>query len=70
MVRCEIFFLLLHIVKLVFGYQRELKTLVASVSTFQPGDMADNDWNLICDISSNGAVFASSVKLAHYHLIS
>lgn len=61
--------MLLHIVKLVFEYQRELKTVAMSVSIFQPGDMADNVWTLICDISSNGAVFTSSVKLVHYHLI-
>lgn len=54
----------------MFGYQRELKTLVTFISVFQPGDMADSDWTSICDLSSSGAVFTSSVKLTHYHLIS
>lgn len=38
------------------------------VSILLPGDMADNDCTLICDVSSSGAVF--NVKLVHYPLIS
>jgi len=41
------FFLLLHVVKLVFGFQRKLKTVYVTyqngVSMFKPGDMVSSD---------------------------
>ena len=61
------FFLLLHVVKLVFGFQRKLKTVYVTyqngVSMFKPGDMVSSDWTVVRDTPSQWGCIYKQCKI-------